>query len=84
MLTSSNLLTFRDKGDYTQPTEVIPMSGCSTVKSSDEEINKTNSFVSAGEKVITFRNWRSKGPHFICMLSLTQKKKAGLVHLAKR
>ena len=46
VLTKDSLLTFREKGNYSSPTEVIRMETCSTVKSCDEEINKEYSFVS--------------------------------------
>ena len=44
VLTKDHLLTFREKGSYTNPTEAIKMDSCSTVKSSDDEINKEFSF----------------------------------------
>ena len=46
VLTKDYLLTFREKGNYNSPTEAIKMDTCSTVKSSDDEINKEFSFVS--------------------------------------
>ena len=46
VLTKDYLLTFSQKGNYSTPTESIRMEGCSTVKSSDDEINKEFSFVS--------------------------------------
>ena len=39
VLTKEYLFTFREQGNYTAPTESIKMSQCSTVKSSDDEIN---------------------------------------------
>ena len=44
VLTKDHLLTFKEKGNYTAPTEAIKMDTCSTVKSSDDEINKEFSF----------------------------------------
>lgn len=44
VLTKDYLLTFRERGTYTNPTEAIRMETCSTVKSSDDEINKEFSF----------------------------------------
>ncbi len=45
VLTKKYLLTFKDEVSYKNPTEVIEMSSCSTVKSADDESYKTNSFV---------------------------------------
>ena len=45
ILIKSHLLTFKDNsGDYTQPTEVIPINNCCTVKSADDELNMKNTF----------------------------------------
>jgi hypothetical protein len=44
VLTKDFLLTFCERGNYTNPTEAIKMETCSTVKSSDDEINKEFSF----------------------------------------
>jgi len=44
VLTKDFLLTFVEKGVFTNPTEAIRMETCSTVKSSDDEINKEFSF----------------------------------------
>ena len=38
------MLTYRERGNYSSPTESIKMDTCSTVKSSDDEINKEFSF----------------------------------------
>ena len=46
VLTKEYLLTYRERGNYSNPTESIKMDTCSTVKSSDDEINKEFSFVS--------------------------------------
>jgi len=46
VLTKDYLLTYRERGNYQTPTESIKMDTCSTVKSSDDEINKEFSFVS--------------------------------------
>ena len=46
MLTKTHLLTFANNNELKNPTEVIEMSQCSTVKSADDETGKTNSFVS--------------------------------------
>ena len=41
----SHMLTFKDNsGDYSAPTEVIPINNCCTVKSADDELNIKNSF----------------------------------------
>ena len=40
MLTKTHILSFRDERVYKNPTEVITMSTCQTVKSVEEEINK--------------------------------------------
>ena len=45
VLTKDHLLTFANNTNLTQPTEVIKMEICCTVKSSDDETNKQNSFV---------------------------------------
>lgn len=39
------MLTFKDNsGDYSSPTEIIPINNCCTVKSSDDELNLKNTF----------------------------------------
>ena len=41
----THMLTFRDNnGDYSSPTEVIPINNCCTVKSADDELNMKNTF----------------------------------------
>ena len=41
------MLTFKDNsGDWSSPTENIPINNCCTVKSADDELNIKNSFVS--------------------------------------
>jgi len=45
VLTKKHMLTFKDNTNYSNPTEVIEMIQCSTVKSADDETFKTNSFV---------------------------------------
>ena len=44
VLTKNHLCTFAQKGSLANPTETILMGSCSTVKSSDDEINKEYSF----------------------------------------
>eukprot|EP00347_Sterkiella_histriomuscorum_P021365 403334236 len=44
VLTKSHILSFKDERVYKNPTEVILISSCSTVKSVEEEINKPNAF----------------------------------------
>mmetsp|Transcript_2754 Transcript_2754/g.3330 ORF Transcript_2754/g.3330 Transcript_2754/m.3330 type:complete len:123 (+) Transcript_2754:78-446(+) len=44
VLTSQYLCSFKDQGDIRNPTEVIRLRDCSTVKSADEETGKDNSF----------------------------------------
>mgnify|MGYP000893553876 CR=1 FL=1 len=47
VLIKTHLLTFKDdSGDYSSPTEIIPINNCCTVKSADDELNIKNSFVS--------------------------------------
>ena len=39
------MLTFKDNsGDFSAPTEIIPINNCCTVKSADDELNVKNSF----------------------------------------
>lgn len=45
MLTSYALYTFKDNFKLKDPTETILLSECTTIKSSDDETNKENSFV---------------------------------------
>ena len=45
MLTPTYILSFKDEKIYKNPTEIIPINTCCTVKSVEEEINKPNSFV---------------------------------------
>ena len=47
MLTRHHILSYREEKVYKNPTEVILIKDCSTVKSVEEEINKPNAFVSA-------------------------------------
>ena len=49
VLTKTHVLSFAEERVYKNPTEVIPMSSCQTVKSVEEEINKQNAFLSAQE-----------------------------------
>ena len=51
MLTKTHILSFKDAQVYKNPTEVIIISSCSTVKSVEEEINKPNAFVSILKEV---------------------------------
>lgn len=44
-MTKKHLLTFRDEVSYANPTEVIEMQQCQTVKTADEESFKANSLV---------------------------------------
>jgi hypothetical protein len=56
VLTKTHLLSFKERvtnGNYDNPTEVIPMKSCQTVKSSDEETNKEDTFVSEHALLIT-------------------------------
>ena len=51
----THMLTYKDNsGDYSAPTEVIPINNCCTVKSADDELNIKNSFVST--KIPNFSN----------------------------
>ena len=39
------MLTYKENnGDYSSPTEIIPINNCCTVKSADDELNLKNSF----------------------------------------
>ncbi|CAE8693880.1 unnamed protein product [Polarella glacialis] len=44
VLTPQYLCSFKAQGDYRNPTEVIRLRECSTVKSADEDTGKENSF----------------------------------------
>ena len=47
ILLKTNILTYKDNsGDWKNPTENIPITNCCTVKSSDDELNLKNTFVS--------------------------------------
>ena len=47
VLMKTHLLTYKDNsGDYSSPTEIIPINNCCTVKSADDELNIKNTFVS--------------------------------------
>lgn len=46
VLTKTHILSYKEERVYKDPTEIILMNTCSTVKSADEEINKPNAFVS--------------------------------------
>ena len=43
----THMLTYKDNsGNYSAPTEIIPINNCCTVKSADDELNIKNTFVS--------------------------------------
>ena len=44
MLTKTHIFTFKDEKVYKNPTEIVHISQCQTVKSVEEEINKPNAF----------------------------------------
>ena len=58
ILIKTHLLTFSDNsGDWSAPTENIPITNCCTVKSADDELNLKNSFVSIKSRlfvILTF------------------------------
>jgi hypothetical protein len=45
VLTPTHLYTFKDEKKYKNPTEVIVLKDCTTVKSAEDEIHKENAFV---------------------------------------
>ena len=45
MLTKNYFVSFKEEKNYKNPTEVVPMNTCCTVKSVEEEVNKPNAFV---------------------------------------
>ena len=45
MLSDNAVMTFKDRRVYTSPTEVIPLSEITTVKSCDEDLEIPNTFV---------------------------------------
>ena len=45
VLMKTHMLTYKENdGNYSQPTEIIPINNCCTVKSADDELNIKNSF----------------------------------------
>ena len=56
VLCKTHVLTFKDNdGDYSAPTEVIPINNCCTVKSADDELNIKNTFkVLVGDRTFYF------------------------------
>ena len=46
VLTANKVYTFKEQNKYEDPTEIIPLNECFTVKSAEEEIRKANSIVS--------------------------------------
>merc|ERR1712187_423909 len=44
VLTAQYLCTFKNQGDYRNPTEALRLRECSTVKSAEEELGKENCF----------------------------------------
>ena len=43
----THMLTYKENnGDWSNPTDCIPINNCCTVKSADDELNVKNSFVS--------------------------------------
>ena len=82
VLTKEYLFTFREEGDFTSPTESIKMDQCCTVKSSDDEINKEFTFVSAyllglTDDVVVCRNWNWVRQYFTFKLRVTKRRKVG-------
>lgn len=47
VLTPTTLYTFKEERKYRNPTEVINLKECSTIKSAEEEVHKPNAIVSA-------------------------------------
>ena len=45
VLTKNYFVSFKEEKNYKNPTEVVPMNTCCTVKSVEEEVNKPNAFV---------------------------------------
>eukprot|EP01017_Pseudomicrothorax_dubius_P025667 TRINITY_DN2797_c0_g2_i2.p1 TRINITY_DN2797_c0_g2~~TRINITY_DN2797_c0_g2_i2.p1 ORF type:complete len:119 (-),score=25.97 TRINITY_DN2797_c0_g2_i2:121-477(-) len=44
VLTPTSLYSFKEEKNYKDPTEVIPLKDCSTVKSAEDEVNKQYAF----------------------------------------
>eukprot|EP01053_Blabericola_migrator_P010086 Blabericola_migrator_1__10085@NODE_55_length_16001_cov_154_094327_g51_i0_p13_GENE_NODE_55_length_16001_cov_154_094327_g51_i0NODE_55_length_16001_cov_154_094327_g51_i0_p13_ORF_typecomplete_len126_score27_78PH/PF00169_29/3_5e22PH_8/PF15409_6/3_1e08PH_9/PF15410_6/4_2e08PH_11/PF15413_6/5e06PH_3/PF14593_6/6_6e07PH_13/PF16652_5/1e05PH_15/PF17339_2/0_00029PH_6/PF15406_6/0_016PH_16/PF17838_1/0_089_NODE_55_length_16001_cov_154_094327_g51_i015521929 len=44
VLTKTHLLSYKQPGQYDKPTEVLPLSQCTTVKSADDDVQKANVF----------------------------------------
>ena len=46
VLTTTTIYTFKEERKYKNPTEVINLRECSTIKSAEEEVHKPNAIVS--------------------------------------
>ena len=52
----THMLTYKENnGDWSNPTDCIPINNCCTVKSADDELNIKNSFVSNLFKLIALQ-----------------------------
>ena len=61
VLTKKHLLTFKDELSYKNPTEVIEMQECKTVKTADEESYKPNSLVSYSQPALLIKLFLETG-----------------------
>ncbi len=78
MLTKNHILSYKDEKVYKNPTEIIQISQCCTVKSVEEEINKAHSFVRHKVEIILgCRNWISKGGLITCRRRTMRRRRAG-------
>lgn len=72
VLTQHYLCSFRTKGDYRNPTELIRLSDCKTVKSCEEEIGKENAF-----------RLDSDGTVFYLLADSNSEKEAWIIHVGR-
>lgn len=85
VLTKNHILSYKDEKVYKNPTEVIPISSCCTVKSVDEELNLANTFVRMINCVKLWydRNLKWREGHSTCRQKVIRRRKHGLEHLEK-
>ena len=84
MLTRTHILSYKDEHVYKNPTEIIPMTSCCTVKSVEEEINKPNAFVSAVYILIAlFQKLEVKGRTFYMQAENYAEKESWIGALGK-
>ena len=86
VLTKTHLLSFKEKvsdGCYDNPTEVIPLASCQTVKSAEDETNKPDTFVRSEIAKLSVQKLEVNGTVFYFMAPNFQDKEGWIGALGK-